>query len=949
MAERRFTRLKASLSETAAKARENVSRELRQSLVSDCETSESVVDDDYELLARELEQQTGIPFPDDDIDVKDDKPIVDSKCPPIEDVGGGFARECLRHLSFGRKTVSFKFEKYFGSLFECFETKRELKPQIFWFDDNDDDSRVVRETNCLMNRMTGWLSLTSSHDTCTLSFFRDRKRSQMVWTQEVTQEVEKSGNNSFRIDCHSIELNSEEIDVWVRDINQTRFDVRRHVTQLNNDLNESLEKFFQKNSLNLFSTFGLNSKTFSSLRPKRVQNQGKDVFHFFAKFDVNFSLFQSLLIINNFHIFQKFEILDKNWNKESFVWRVSLFDSLFGRISSEIKLKEKEEIVFKLDFRDCRPQNVYLVVRVEKSNHKPIVDHVEPFLWSSRPVFRSESRDLDTNGNFCLFYRMSSLSDDHLTQSLSQPKGTTFGAKLGVRLSLSSMNDESVTSSHCLRPLCDPISSFEHFLFVCLQSLRFENQKTFSKARNILIEIQIKENDSKDSKSLPLINEKQTKAFSSVTRHSVNPDFYEEVKVHLPFRQTDKLHVLFSLYHVSCKKECLKTSIGFSWLLINNRTTVGTHCLSVFQSLTPGYLSCESLGLGKGLSMSEMKLVAKDVLKVNCRLVSSLQSSDVSIESSMDCITTINSKDTEISRAVSCERALQKSLRQLSSSDPKELLRFSHVILQQLLILVTRPTGAESVRALLQLCSVLRENVLQDFCELSFSAEESCHVTLVSSLLRFLNDCSEDESRALLRHLWFFLVIHVKSLLFHSLKAKEMKKRDFFLRFQSKDKTFNQNLIQLIQRLSQLIVHNSRAEESLLANKSLSQYLSRLLSLLDRSVVFKLISCHVQNTSSRDIVLSELRLTCLAVLTSHEHHVPLSIPIGMNSTLSSEFRRKHFLVFLLLQEFKHSLSQSVRHTRQQSLHVLRNLLAKQSFDDRFDDSIVVPFTLFANN
>ena len=32
------------------------------------------------------------------------------------------------------------------------------------------------------------------------------------------------------------------------------------------------------------------------------------------------------------------------------------------------------------------------------------------------------------------------------------------------------------------------------------------------------------------------------------------PEFYDEIKVELPPKLTDKHHLLFSFYHISCKK-----------------------------------------------------------------------------------------------------------------------------------------------------------------------------------------------------------------------------------------------------------------------------------------------------------------------------------------------------------------------------------------------------------
>jgi hypothetical protein len=71
MAERRFTKLKASLSgQNAAKTRENVSRELRQSLKSNSESIVYCIESNYESILRDLENDFDfISYPKNDIKV----------------------------------------------------------------------------------------------------------------------------------------------------------------------------------------------------------------------------------------------------------------------------------------------------------------------------------------------------------------------------------------------------------------------------------------------------------------------------------------------------------------------------------------------------------------------------------------------------------------------------------------------------------------------------------------------------------------------------------------------------------------------------------------------------------------------------------------------------------------------------------------------------------------
>ena len=62
-------------------------------------------------------------------------------------------------------------------------------------------------------------------------------------------------------------------------------------------------------------------------------------------------------------------------------------------------------------------------------------------------------------------------------------------------------------------------------------------------------------------------------------------------------------------------------------------------------------------------------------------------------------------------------------------------------------------------------------------------------------------------------------------------------------------------------------------------------------------------------------------------------------------TLTNEFCRKHFLIGILLREVGFALQedQDIRHL---ALAVLKNLMAKHSFDDRYAEPVKKLFVLF---
>lgn len=50
-------------------------------------------------------------------------------------------------------------------------------------------------------------------------------------------------------------------------------------------------------------------------------------------------------------------------------------------------------------------------------------------------------------------------------------------------------------------------------------------------------------------------------AFTSVSYHNKNPNFYDEVKIRLPPDLSAKHHLLFTFYHISCQKKAEQPNV----------------------------------------------------------------------------------------------------------------------------------------------------------------------------------------------------------------------------------------------------------------------------------------------------------------------------------------------------------------------------------------------------
>ena len=217
------------------------------------------------------------------------------------------------------------------------------------------------------------------------------------------------------------------------------------------------------------------------------------------------------------------------------------------------------------------------------------------------------------------------------------------------------------------------IISFRSFLYVYPKSLKYEQQKMFSKARNILIKesIIIRENGSNSADETsclkPILklnrnfltnNEENifaTNHQTQITHHNKTPQFYDEIKILLPLNLNEKHHLLFKFYHVSFSNaksitaiksdeltitnesinysKSVETLIGYAWLPLfkNGRLINGEKQLPVAQTITSSYLTFEQTGFGQSVGPSDIKWIdgMKPLFKVNLIPLSTIHTTDV--------------------------------------------------------------------------------------------------------------------------------------------------------------------------------------------------------------------------------------------------------------------------------------------------------------------------------
>uniref|UniRef100_A0A671TU83 Dedicator of cytokinesis 8 n=1 Tax=Sparus aurata TaxID=8175 RepID=A0A671TU83_SPAAU len=249
-----------------------------------------------------------------------------------------------------------------------------------------------------------------------------------------------------------------------------------------------------------------------------------------------------------------------------------------------------------------------------------------------------------------------------------------------------------------------PHNIYRNLLFVYPQRLNFVNRLT--SARNITIKIQFMSGED-PAPSLPVIFGKSSgpeflqEVYTPVTYHNKSPDFYEEVKMALPARLTERHHLLFTFYHISCQQKqnqsgSCETLIGYSWLPIvnNDRLQTGQFCLPI---------ALERLPVNYSLHTPEVPPVKwmeghKGLFNLEVQAVSSVHTQDNHLERFFTLCHALEGgatfplrvRDEKIPEN-KLEHELKLSIISLSSSSLEPLVLFLHLVLDKLFTLIMQP------------------------------------------------------------------------------------------------------------------------------------------------------------------------------------------------------------------------------------------------------------------
>ncbi|XP_054915051.1 dedicator of cytokinesis protein 9-like isoform X2 [Poeciliopsis prolifica] len=521
----------------------------------------------------------------------------------------------------------------------------------------------------------------------------------------------------------------------------------------------------------------------------------------------------------------------------------------------------------------------------------------------------------------------------------------------------------------CIAKCTQPFTIYKNHLYVYPKHLKYDGQKSFAKARNIAVSVEFKDSDEDEAQPLKCIYGRPggplftKQAYAAVLHHQHNPEFYDEIKIELPTQLHEKHHLLFSFYHVSCdnnskKKDVVESPVGSAWLPLlkdGGRVIMNEQQLPVAANLPAGYLSSQD---GASKSGSEMKWVdgGKPLFTLSTHLVSTVYTQDQHLHNFFQ-----HCQSMDMSEQAS-EGELIKYLKSLHAMEGHVMVNFLPTILNQLFRVLTRATHEDvavnvtrvMVHVVAQCHEEGLEHYLRSFVKFVFKPEpyssiclRTVHEELAKAMTAILKPSTDFlTSNKLLKHSWYFFEALVKSMAYYLMESGKVK----LSRNQRFSASFHHAVETLVNMLMPHITqkYKDNLDASRNANHSLALFIKRCFTFMDRGFVFKQINNYMNCFVPGDPkTLFEFKFEFLRVVCNHEHYIPLNLPmpfgkgriqrfqdLQLDYSLTDDFCRNHFLVGLLLREVGGAL-QEHRDIRQIAVQVLKGLMIKHTFDDRY--------------
>ncbi|CCD71357.1 C2 DOCK-type domain-containing protein [Caenorhabditis elegans] len=483
--------------------------------------------------------------------------------------------------------------------------------------------------------------------------------------------------------------------------------------------------------------------------------------------------------------------------------------------------------------------------------------------------------------------------------------------------------------------------SYKNVIFVYPKHINLSNRT--GNARNIMIKIELM--DANETAQEVVFENGSTRmsfltsAKTSVIYHNRTPHFTDEIKLSLPCDLNDGHHLLFTVYHISCKEgdsSSTESPIGYTWLPLyrNGKLRSGNFHLPVCGEKPPpryGYLDANN-------ALPNLKWVDnhKPIFSCSTEVISSVHAQDEFLENFLAGVASLSSNDPR--KPPVGETQLIRSLEGLCKTEPKKLIAFIHFIMSRLLFLIANPPYSDelSMKAFEYIGELLKlfSNVLhldldahqRNMLLVSFvkyrkqAAQESkphsnirpvelksspTDNSLISSMIEHverthsavntgtknirLHECLLEvwlRARGSLRdvslvHSWFLLEIILKSCS----EYLTMTGRIHSPRKSRFEEQFLKNLETLVDILAQEVIirHTNDPDKARMISNSLGYFLRDCFSIMDRTFVMKLVHKYLIAfaESMRKLVhsneLLSIKIDFVRVVCSYEHYLIVNI------------------------------------------------------------------------
>uniref|UniRef100_A0A671P5I9 Dedicator of cytokinesis protein 11-like n=1 Tax=Sinocyclocheilus anshuiensis TaxID=1608454 RepID=A0A671P5I9_9TELE len=612
-------------------------------------------------------------------------------------------------------------------------------------------------------------------------------------------------------------------------------------------------------------------------------------------------------------------------------------------------------------------KTVQKVLKTAKQTCQRLGQYRMPFVWAAKQVFKDSQGSLDTEGKFSPLYRQDSskistedlIKLDIFVRRPEKSKLQTIPGQINITVECVPPDlSNSVTSFYIpVKPFeeqCErvsveveefvpqearynhPFTIYKNHLYIYPHQLKYDNQKTFAKARNIAICVQFKDSDDEGAVPLKCIYGKPgdplftTSAFAAVLHHNQCPEFYDEIKIELPVHVHEKHHVLFTFYHISCelgnktttkKRDGVETLVGYSWapLLKDGRIQSSELQLPVSANLPAGYIFDKSQDSEKCFPYIKWVENAKPLFKVRAYVASTIYTQDLHLHNFFQY----------------CQ--LMKSASQGNPAELVKYLKCLHAVETQVII------------------KFLPTVLVQLFEVLTMASKESQDIAVNSTrvIIHIVSQCHEEGLEHYLR--MFLKVQHLGFLLNLALPFNNVKPPTVHFLQMPRAQRFPESFHQALQSLLLSIMPHITIryveipEEARCVNFSLACFIKRCLTFMNRGFAFSLINDYMCGFSLKDPkVLTEMKFDFLMTVCNHEHYIPLNLPMAFGRTklqrvqdqslefsLTEDYCKNHFLVGLLLREVADGL-QGCPEIRQLAAAALKNLMIKHAMDDRYN-------------